>query len=268
MTELLLFRLFGPFASWGEVAVGEVRPSALRPTRSALLGILGAALGLDRRQDEDHFDLSASVALAVRIDSPGLPAVDYHTASYRHPDRKELIPTRADELGVARYRLSTVQSWRHYRADALYTVAVSTRSGSRYDLGSLREALLRPFFPLSLGRKSCVPALPLGPEIMTAATVLEAFDLYDQQRPACLPSWYPLRLNTMRTKRSVEIALDGDFGLPLGSLAEPQIFERRDEILSRRRWRFSARSESVFTLGRYAAKEEEVENVSQPPVAG
>ena len=47
MSELLVFRLFGPLASWGEIAVGQVRPSAVRPTRSALLGLLaGGVVGV------------------------------------------------------------------------------------------------------------------------------------------------------------------------------------------------------------------------------
>ena len=46
MTDYLLLRLYGPLASWGEIAVGESRHSAVQPSRSALLGLLGAALGI------------------------------------------------------------------------------------------------------------------------------------------------------------------------------------------------------------------------------
>jgi CRISPR system Cascade subunit CasD len=50
MMEYLLFRLYGPLASWGEIAVGESRHTATYPGKSALLGLLAAALGI-RRDD-------------------------------------------------------------------------------------------------------------------------------------------------------------------------------------------------------------------------
>src|SRR6185295_12377864 len=66
MPSFLVFRLYGPLASWGEVAVGEVRPSNLHPTRSALLGLLGAALGLRRSDEAALADLARTVRFAVR----------------------------------------------------------------------------------------------------------------------------------------------------------------------------------------------------------
>jgi CRISPR system Cascade subunit CasD len=270
MSELLLFRLFGPFASWGEIAVGEQRPSAIRPTRSALLGLLGAALGLERGQDAEHLALSNGLAFAVRIDSPGVPAVDYQTANYRHSGRKELIHTRADELRVPRDRLSTVQSWRHYRSDAFFTVAANELPGARFSLATLRDALLRPVFPLSLGRKACVPALPLDPQIVAAASLLEAFAAYDDGREAIgLPSWFPRQLSLLRPLQSIEIGTDLSFGLPLGGPeAVPQLIERRDEILSRRRWRFAARTERLYSILRNPAAAEEVGHVPEPSDPG
>ena len=263
MTELLLFRLFGPFASWGEVAVGEVRPSALRPTRSALLGLLAAALGLERQDEEAQLALAAGVRFAVRIDSPGVPAVDYHTVNYRKPERKEVVLTRADELRVARDLLSTVQSWRHYRCDALFTVAVAPTEAARYSLALLQAALERPVFPLSLGRKACVPALPLGPQRVAATTLLEAFAAYETRQPAELPTWYPEKLASMRQQQSLEVCADAEFPLEFGGPASEHFVERRDEILSRRRWRFSSRRERVYSIARRSPAAEEVRDVSQ-----
>ena len=34
--------------SWGDIAVGEVRPSAVHPSKSAILGLIAAAIGLKR----------------------------------------------------------------------------------------------------------------------------------------------------------------------------------------------------------------------------
>ncbi len=45
---ILIFRLRAALAAFGGVTLSEVRPSQAYPTRSALLGLLGAAAGIDR----------------------------------------------------------------------------------------------------------------------------------------------------------------------------------------------------------------------------
>jgi CRISPR-associated Cas5-like protein len=35
--DYLLFRLYGPMASWGEIAVGEIRHTASYPGKSAII---------------------------------------------------------------------------------------------------------------------------------------------------------------------------------------------------------------------------------------
>jgi CRISPR system Cascade subunit CasD len=163
-------------ASWGEVAVGELRPSDLHPTRSALLGLLGAALGLRRSDRAALAGLGESVRCAVRIDSAGVPLADYHTAQVAAPERKRPAHTRADQLRARRGDLQTILSRRDYRCDALYTIAVRPAgSAPRWPLAALRDALERPVFPLYLGRKSCPPALPLAPRLLEAATLQDAF---------------------------------------------------------------------------------------------
>jgi CRISPR system Cascade subunit CasD len=53
MSRYLLFQLYAPLVSWGAPAVGEVRHTDTIPTRSALLGILAAALGISRDNEEE-----------------------------------------------------------------------------------------------------------------------------------------------------------------------------------------------------------------------
>jgi CRISPR system Cascade subunit CasD len=52
MSQYLVFQLHGPMASWGVDAPGEVRHSHELPSRSALLGLLAAALGIRRDEEE------------------------------------------------------------------------------------------------------------------------------------------------------------------------------------------------------------------------
>ena len=46
MTDYLVFQLYGPMASWGEPAVGEMRHTNTIPGRPSILGLLAAALGV------------------------------------------------------------------------------------------------------------------------------------------------------------------------------------------------------------------------------
>lgn len=252
MRRILVFRLYGPLASWGEIAVGEIRGSAARPTRSALLGLIGAALGIDRGDDPGQRRLSSSVRFAVRTDAPGVPIVDYHTVQWRKPTRGEQLRTRADTLRVPRRSLSTVQSWRHFRCDALYTVAVWSAGGAAVSLEEIREALLRPHFSLSLGRKACPLALPLAPRIVEAMDLASALAAFDRESP--LPA--ALRRSPFSGQPWLELSWDLDpQGPPAGAAEEEAThIQRRDEPVSRRRWRFASRPEA---LGRVPAPDQE-----------
>ena len=46
MSQYQIFQLHGPIASWGVDAPGEVRHTHELPSRSALLGLLAAGVGI------------------------------------------------------------------------------------------------------------------------------------------------------------------------------------------------------------------------------
>ena len=58
MSRYLILRLDGPMQAWGSHTFEDFRPSNLFPTRSGLLGLLGACLGIDRGDhaglEQDH----------------------------------------------------------------------------------------------------------------------------------------------------------------------------------------------------------------------
>ncbi len=176
MTELLLFQLYGPLASWGEPAVGEYRPSATHPGKSQITGLLAAALGV-RRDEERHLaELARGYGLAVRIDTEGELLRDYHTTQVPPRRRGQNFHTRRDEM--VSDGLYTILSQRDYRVMAAWTCALWSREGAPHPLEELRHALQRPRFTLYLGRKSCPPALPLNPRLVEADTIKGAFDGY------------------------------------------------------------------------------------------
>lgn len=174
MKEYLIFRLYGPLASWGQAAVGGDRPTGLHPTRSAVLGILGAALGIKREEELRLSELQKSVTVAIKQTVPTSLLRDYHTTQVPSHSNKVTHRTRKSELGED--KLNTILSSRDYRCDGLWIVALSLTNVAKINLLELKQALKKPVYALSLGRKSCPLALPLSPEVVQTAKLKQALD--------------------------------------------------------------------------------------------
>jgi len=242
MTAYLLFRLYGPLAAWGDIAVGERRPSQTHPGKSAIVGLLAAALGIQRNEPERLAALAGSFGLGIRQDSAGEFLRDYHTTQLP-PQRRGIVHrTRGDELGAD--SINTILSTRDYRQDALYTIALwLLKKDAPHDLEALQGALQRPRFALYLGRKSCPPALPLAPRVMNAGTLREAL----AQAPATDEF-----LRCLELPAQVTYYWEAMDAAEAGFLDEGAVFveQRRDQPLSRTNWQFTDREEFRFVQGR------------------
>lgn len=247
MTDYLLLRLYGPLASWGEIAVGEVRHSAVHPSRSALLGLLGAALGVERDDEAGQLALAQGYRFGIKLECIGTPLRDYHTVQIGVPPRKVQFRSRRQELAAD--KVDTILSSREYRCDSLALVAVEALPGAPVDLETLTQALRQPHFPLYLGRKSCPLALPLLPQQVSAATLREAWDgarmpsllaLLDYREPQ--QSW-PSRQDH-QFFRLGQVRYYWEDGMQAGM--SPSLERvRHDQPLSRSRWQFAPRREWV-----------------------
>jgi CRISPR system Cascade subunit CasD len=238
MPEYLVFVLHAPIAAFGGLAVGERRGSETRPARSALLGLLAAALGIERTEEARHAALESGYGVAVRVDAPGTPFTDYHTAQMPPVRRGQHHTTRRQELDAK--PLETTLSRRDYRTDALFTIAVwATHTGAPLALDDLAAALCQPRFCLSLGRKSCPLGLPPAPVIIQAKDALAAMEAREEPAPE-------QRLRHMLQARPSLLASDLG-GMP-DHVPARWTEARRDRIASRDRWQFVLRSERVFKL--------------------
>ncbi len=232
MTDYLLFHLYGPLQAWGEAAPGEVRQTADHPTKSGVLGLVGAALGLARDDDAAHQALDQGLNFAVRVDRLGRRLTDYHTVQ-APPKGKLKHQTRRDQLTwTRRSDLETLLSRRDYLLDACFTVALSTTTAT-IDLQNLANALTRPHYPLYLGRRNCPPAWPLVPQLVQAPGLVEAF----AQVP--LHEGLAVRLKERQTRAANTLYWEGD---------EPDLeptftASRGDRLVSRRRRSFDRRKE-------------------------
>lgn len=244
MTNYLVFQLYGPMAAWGDVAVGEARVSANRPGRSALIGLLAAALGI-RREDEDmQVRLAADYLFAVRVVSSGSFLRDYHTVQVPSKAAMKGRPgrTRRDELALPRDDLGTILSFRYYRSDAHYHVAVEAATEDpHWSLAQLADALKVPQLPLYMGRKSCPLALPLQPRLVEAETLDQAFIGLKFVGPDELLEDVISR-RTRKPSGSHANSVYWDDGMTTG-VAARETFTRRDQPRTRRRWQFDERQE-------------------------
>ncbi len=138
----LLLRLVGPMQSWGTTSRFDQRDTGKEPSKSGAIGLLAAALGIDRDNWADLEPL-AHMGMGVRHDRPGVPKRDFQTAQHViSADRK-----RVQETGV---------TTRDYLADAAFLVGLEC--DDRVLLERAHAGLRDPVWPLGLGRRSYVPS--------------------------------------------------------------------------------------------------------------
>ena len=124
----LLLRLAAPMQSWGIDSKFDTRKTNREPTKSGVIGLLAAALGL-RRDADQALERLNQLRFAVRVDQEGTLLVDFHTAK----SEKTNYVTK-----------------RYYLADAIFLVGLE--SEDRPFLEQLDRALRSPAYPLFLGR--------------------------------------------------------------------------------------------------------------------
>lgn len=219
MKEWLIIHLAAPFASFGEAAGNARRGTADRPTRSALLGLAGAALGIDRADAEGQGALAAAFCVATRTLCAGTLMTDFHTyqslpSSKGRPRTREMALAQPSDL-------ATSITHREYRTDVRYQAAYRAVSGGHYSLQELKAGFEQPAYLLYLGRKSCPLSRPLTPQIVSGQTVVDAFNQHDDAGTGL-------------------VAVEDRDDLPNASL---RIRIRMDEPGDRQRWQFEQRRE-------------------------
>lgn len=245
----LVFQLQAPMASWGDTAVGEYRPSCDYPGESALIGLLGAALGVRRDDEAAHTALRDGYGFAVGLQSAGALLRDYQTAQVPGEAALKKRPhsTRRDELNLPKESLHTILSTRDYRQDAACLVAVQARPEAPHSLETLAEALRKPRFVLYLGRKSCPPAAPLHPLIANEDNALAAMEFW-RAASRVERERHPDRKGRpiLEDERAIVRLIWAD-GVDSGRDAD-LVTPRKDRLLRRRAWQFADRTEHIALL--------------------
>lgn len=129
----LLLRLTAPLQSWGLESKFDIRRSGREPTKSGVVGLAAAAMGIRRNDDEGLAQL-ASLRFGVRVDREGQMLRDFH---------------------MARSEKTSYVTYRYYLSDASFVAGLE--SDDLAYLQEIQEAFSHPVFPLYLGRRSCPP---------------------------------------------------------------------------------------------------------------
>ncbi len=136
----LLLRLAAPLQAWGSQSKFEKRTTEREPTKSGVIGMIAAAMGMQRNGSNELLETLSSLRFGVRVEREGRLTRDFHMA--RGAVEKNTHVTE-----------------RYYLADAVFLVVLESEDSEL--LGRIEKALKNPVYPLFLGRRSCPPTLPI-----------------------------------------------------------------------------------------------------------
>lgn len=169
----LIFQIAAPIMSWGNELARTERTSDSYPRKSAVLGMVGAALGKPR-SDPWHVETQEALGFATVVLRPGVRMTDYHTVLT--PQGPKKYDTRKAEVEASDY---TVQTMREYLCDAYFLVGFwQMPVGRGAELEAMARALQEPVWEIYAGRKSCPLSLPAAPLLGEFQSLEEAFLAY------------------------------------------------------------------------------------------
>lgn len=134
--KTILMKFAGPLQSWGTKSHFETRDTNRYPSKSAVIGMIAAALGY-RRYEDVKLKRLQKLSFAVRIDQPGNLLKDFQIAT-KYKDNGE------KDRGYVTNR--------YYLQDAVFVVAIGSSDDSLME--EIFDALKHPYFQLYLGRRA------------------------------------------------------------------------------------------------------------------
>jgi CRISPR system Cascade subunit CasD len=177
--KCLALLLDGPMQSWGAASRFQRRTTGLYPTKSGVIGLICAAMGLAKGSSEEDEKLRKLAKLRMDvlflpwpkwwIDQPQATRrsdwveprriEDYHTVGGGFDP--ETQPDSVPRTASGKPDKDATVSRREYLYDARFGIILV---GDSNLLNDAANALRNPVWGTWLGRKSCVPAAPVLPD--------------------------------------------------------------------------------------------------------
>jgi CRISPR system Cascade subunit CasD len=177
-TAALAIYLDAPLQSWGVSSRFQRRGTESAPSKSGVLGLIAAAMGIDKHGPDESERLAPLSACRFSVfplatgenTAPVLRLEDFHTVGGGY-DRDEPV----DKLRIARKASggvsTTIVTRRFYLEQARFAALIEGDSGI---LQKAAAALEDPVWGVWFGRKCCLPAAPLLPTL--ASSISKALD--------------------------------------------------------------------------------------------
>lgn len=232
--RVLILHLDAPLMSFGGPQVDQIGPTGQFPTVSQVTGMLANALGY-RHGDVDRLQaLQGRLSVASALLRSGEEIEDYQTVDLGQPHLRNPAWTtrgRAEHRdGGLDARYGTHIRLRRYRAGASVLSAVSLLpADGAPTLDAVGHALNTPARPLFIGRKPCLPAVPVLVGIVdSAANLIDALS----RAPTEFPVWWAtVPDNAVMESLPAEWPVEREYGLS----SEDRQAARR--VVDRRDWR-------------------------------
>jgi CRISPR system Cascade subunit CasD len=169
-TSALAFLLDGPLQAWGSSSRFNRRETEAFPTKSALIGLIAAAAGIDKHAADEAEKITPFSALRLSIYR--LPRksgqlvgrlADFHSVGGGYDAKasafdKMSIPRKASGGASA----NAVITHRSYLTEARFIAAFH---GQAEVIARVARHLENPVWGVWFGRKNCLPAMPLSPSV-------------------------------------------------------------------------------------------------------
>ena len=177
MQDFLIIKLQGAMQAWGGHTFEDYRSSHIFPTRSAFVGLLGACLGIDRADIQGRADLNASFEMMVRADRRKVRTEQFGRIKEKILTMQKMTDfhTVLDARKVdGAPRKDAIISRREYLCDAEFSLALGFRDSAVFSLEQVKDAIQKPHYTPSLGRRSCPIQHPLFKTIVAAESAQDA----------------------------------------------------------------------------------------------
>lgn len=150
MRKYLVLQLQGVMQAWGTHTYEDFRPSSIFPTRSGIVGLIGACLGIERGDIEYRDRLNRGLSITtIAVEPEKIRKIeDFHTVL----DARRVNDKPREEAIISR---------REYLCDAKYYVILCENDGASVSLSRIKNAVMKPKYTPFLGRKSCLITAPL-----------------------------------------------------------------------------------------------------------
>jgi len=149
----LIMILEAPMQSWGLQGKFDRRDTMSLPTKSGVLGLLGAALGVERNDVARIKELTL-LKMSVLCLKSGELMTDYHTIGGGYEKGSKCKVLKAD----GNPRNDAVITHRDYLFGSSFAVVLS---GDASLIDESAKALDNPKWPIFLGRRCCIPTRPV-----------------------------------------------------------------------------------------------------------